>query len=620
MTPSALQRVSNPGESFSKFLAGIIWFRTAASASFSVMRAYFAAVVLALAACITIASSRDAAADWLNMTGAETAPNFAEIDVLEDRARVTLEIDPADHAAFAPGAAAAGSAGAAPDLSRIAASPNNAFAVQADGEVRLIGNLVELDVRPRAPKPTAIRPAGMPAPPPGPPRSAEVIRAVFEFPFQGRPTRLSFAPPLDAKGRAIVSLGFLARHGHVPITDYRYLSQLEALRLDWNDPWYSAFENPNLARHHRSALMSFISIEPREVRHEIISRLRDLEGWCDLNLLESRTLAAAQIDSVKRAAARCLAKRNPMTIDGVAIEPAAVNVQVLDIGVAGLQIMEDLKTLDRAAALLGIILSYPQSRLPARLSVKWQLFPNGETTVPSWVADPAGGVPGQITPDVPEVSWTNYLKTWKDPVASPVNLDLDRAVRIPMLSALFVGLGAAAMALAFRRSRPWRWIGAAVAACLIAVVTLPLGGLRVAVPGGRPDEARATAISSAMIRNAAVAMLEIRPERFDAALAPFVSADAIGAVGDEMRRGLSVNLPSGAHALTESIGDVAVEKIDTRGEGLSLLATWKALVSGGHWGHMHRREIQFRALIDVAEADGVWKVHGLTILSARPST
>ena len=115
-----------------------------------------------------------------------------------------------------------------------------------------------------------------------------------------------------------------------------------------------------------------------------------------------------------------------------------------------------------------------------------------------------------------------------------------------------------------------------------------------------------------MIRNAAVAMLEIRPERFDAALAPFVSADAIGAVGDEMRRGLSVNLPSGAHALTESIGDVAVEKIDTRGEGLSLLATWKALVSGGHWGHMHRREIQFRALIDVAEADGRGAVETLS--------
>ena len=32
-----------------------------------------------------------AIADWINMTGAETAPNIAEIYVLDDRVRLVLE-------------------------------------------------------------------------------------------------------------------------------------------------------------------------------------------------------------------------------------------------------------------------------------------------------------------------------------------------------------------------------------------------------------------------------------------------------------------------------------------------------------------------------------------------
>ena len=36
------------------------------------------------------------AADWLNLTGAETAPNIAEIYILEDHIRVQMEIYPDD--------------------------------------------------------------------------------------------------------------------------------------------------------------------------------------------------------------------------------------------------------------------------------------------------------------------------------------------------------------------------------------------------------------------------------------------------------------------------------------------------------------------------------------------
>ena len=101
---------------------------------------------LALVAGAIIGLTSSASADWLNTTGAETAPNFAEIDVLDDRTRVVLEIDLADYASFVPSVGAPSPTARAPDLKRLAASLDTIFTVRADEEA-LSPNLVEVDIQ-----------------------------------------------------------------------------------------------------------------------------------------------------------------------------------------------------------------------------------------------------------------------------------------------------------------------------------------------------------------------------------------------------------------------------------------------------------------------------------------
>ena len=48
-----------------------------------------AIVILVFAALL---SPMEARADWINLTGAETAPNIAEIYVLDDRVKLVLEV------------------------------------------------------------------------------------------------------------------------------------------------------------------------------------------------------------------------------------------------------------------------------------------------------------------------------------------------------------------------------------------------------------------------------------------------------------------------------------------------------------------------------------------------
>ena len=118
-----------------------------------------------------------------------------------------------------------------------------------------------------------------------------------------------------------MSIGFIAYHKAVPVIDFRYLGQAVKLNLDWQDPWYSRFDNPNLKRHHKSALMSFLYIEPYEVRHEILVRTKDMEGWMDLGLRGNEYIEIDELEPLKQRIGEFLLSKNPVKIDGVAVRP-----------------------------------------------------------------------------------------------------------------------------------------------------------------------------------------------------------------------------------------------------------------------------------------------------------
>lgn len=557
-----------------------------------------------------------AAADLLNTNGADTAPNFAEVHILGDRVRVKLEIDFPDYPAFVPGGAEALSEGGEPDPAQLSEGTGQVFTVRDANGATIAPNVRTVEIRDRTPRQVAGVAPRMRNSPAPPQRGDRVIYAELDYPFTGQPNQLTFAPPLGSRGLASVNLGFIAHHGKVPVTDYRFLSQPEALRLDWEDPWYTAFDNPNLRRHHQSAIMSFLTIAPREVRHEIIFRLRDLDNWSDVDLAPSKTLDRAQAKVIEAAAVRYFEAQPPLLIDGKEVHPSSVTAMFLEVGAEGVTPIEDPQNIDRNTALMGVILSYPHSELPQTVDMTWELFTDAAQRIPVSVSDPAGPVPEWATPDSPKISWKNFLKTWKNPEVSAVKANATRTIALPVLSIVLFAAALAFLVGAVRRpTARLRW--GAASALAVAGAAMTLSAFTVSLPfAGAPDREATKAISEAILTNAATAMLETEDTAFMTALAAFVPPDDLQPVGAEMRRGLSVTLPTGARALTDEIEDVTIEKIEPRDRGIGVLARWTANMSGGHWGHQHRQQIRYRGLLDLEDTDGVWKLHGLTVLDA----
>jgi hypothetical protein len=122
-----------------------------------------------------------------------------------------------------------------------------------------------------------------------------------------------------------------------------------------------------------------------------------------------------------------------------------------------------------------------------------------------------------------------------------------------------------------------------------------------------------------MLKNVNHAFVEKQPAALRRALGVIVAGDRVGDVEVELARALAIKVPGGGIARVDAIENLMVK--DTveleDASGFRTLAEWTARASAGHWGHAHRRTIRFRALMELTDVAGVWKLTGLTVVDAK---
>ncbi len=355
-------------------------------------------------------------ADWINLTGSETAPNIAEIYVLDDRVRVKLEVYVGDLDKFddlVPDEWLRDASGRASLEVRLERFSREGLQFVTDEGEQLMAEIVTVEPRLRVDRQSPF--AGMINPQtrtrvPEAPADKRVLYVELEYPFDEKPETLTFIPPLDEDGEiARATIGFIAYHKSVPVIDFKYLGTQATLTLDWADPWYSKFGNVNLKRHHQSALMTFLYVEPYEVRHEVLTRVKDLEEWMDLGLRGDEFIEVDELEPLKQRIGEFMLSKNPVTIDGVPGEPILDRTNYVTVGITGIQIVEAPERLEISTAIVGVILSYIHEGIPQEVTVDWELFTDQVERIPATSTDPAGPLPTFVYPDDNVHVWTNYL-------------------------------------------------------------------------------------------------------------------------------------------------------------------------------------------------------------------
>ncbi len=576
-----------------------------------------------------------ARADWINLTGAETAPNIAEVSVLNDRVEVALEVYVGDLKAFEP---------LIPDdwLKNIKVERppiGERMAHFSEHGLRFVtdkGKTLQARVRliePRLRKDRYSPFAGMVNPytrrqVPEAPADKRVLYAELVYPFGKQlPKSLTMIPPLDRERRPSASIGFIVYHTSVPVIDFRYLSGPSKLTLDWDDPWYSRFDNPNLTRHHKDALMSFLYVEPYEVRHEILIRAKDAAQWMDLGLRSERYIEIDELEPLKRRIGEFLLGKNPVKVDGEGVRPILDRSNYVKVGLGGIQILEIPERLEISTAIIGVIITYITDGMPQEVTVDWELFPDEVERIPASATDPAGALPTFLTPGDNIHVWNNYLKNYQLPTVETVAVagSLGK-LRIPWLSIICAVLALAAMIWVLRR----RHRGAALTLPATAFIVLVAAGAfafpRVHVSLTRPtmmagtlEPQQARELLQVLLKNVYRAFDFREEEDVYDKLAISISGDQLTETYLENRRSFAVQQAGGAQAKIKSveIEEAVAEGLDGRPLAFVIKGKWTAEGTVGHWGHVHTRRNRYDALVTVEATDGAWKITDIEILEEQ---
>ncbi|MGD9231203.1 MAG: hypothetical protein PVJ20_10355, partial [Desulfobacterales bacterium] len=180
---------------------------------------------------VLLLSASAARADWINLTGAQSAPNIAEIHVNNDHVRVVLEIYVGDVDKFVdllPDKWIRQAGVEPPPIEeRMRRFSTETFQIVVEDGSRLPAERTMVEPRMRTERPNPF--AGMinpitRQPVPGPPEDKRVLYVELVYPFASKPKSLTIIPPHGKGGLPTASIGFIAYHKGVPVLDYRYLS------------------------------------------------------------------------------------------------------------------------------------------------------------------------------------------------------------------------------------------------------------------------------------------------------------------------------------------------------------------------------------------------------------
>ena len=488
---------------------------------------------------------------------------------------------------------------------------NHVFSINADGK-NLIGNIVQQKVMPRkyraslytgkVDENTTV--------------SKEMLFVEIIYPLSSQPKKVVITPPMeeDLKGTR-ANIGFVTYHKKIPVNDLRYLSQLSTLNLNWDDPWYSKYDNINLRRHHQSSLMSFLYVDPYEVRHEVLVRVKDLEEWLNLEYELDDTIEVEEQDALKEKISVFLVNRNIVTIDGKVGRPIVDKIHFVKWSLAGIQIQELKEPMDYSSAVIGVIFAYPHDSIAQNITVDWDMFSERIREVPNVATDPAGPMPYTLKQDDHILVWKNYLKKYKLPTISEVEVSYAKIPVFYLIALVFIILGLVKVSKSYKKN--YLKYGLVI---LIGIVLIGLGSFfkqSITIPFMQQSsfsKPEASSVISHLLKNTYRAF-DFREESdiYDK-LAVSNHEQLLTALYIQTKTSMVLESQGGIQVKVKDVEVIDVEEVSSNADGVSFRCKWIVKGDVGHWGHIHSRTNQYDAILQIKPENDVWKLNKIDII------
>ena len=388
-----------------------------------------------------------------------------------------------------------------------------------------------------------------------------------------------------------------------------------SVTFDWENPPTEAPKNWRELRKKReeelqrklgitsyTGLYSYIYLNDREVRHEILVPLLTFEEWLPIKRANPEFIEVAEQDAMRGQIAEWFRNRNPVEIDGIPVNPVLQRLQFFGLDIQDFAQNAEPRRISAYQARLGIILSYPAKAPPNRVNLTWEVFQESAPFLRSIVYDRnANPTEEFFVKDQPDFEW---IREGETPAVASFQTDwtpIQSKRKISNVSYGLIGIAFAGGAFTWMlyRNHPqciprslgvagiWL-IGAFMFKDHIPVADRPL----------TPDFTKHTAT---LLQNIYRAYdYGDQSDVYDA-LAHSVNGPLLDELFLKIQSGLRMQEQGGAIANVQEVRVVSIKPALDNPESLD--CKWNVTGTVEHWGHIHTRENQYSARIklDVSE-------------------
>lgn len=406
-----------------------------------------------------------------------------------------------------------------------------------------------------------------------------------------------------------------------------------SLRINWNNPplspeaseeerqqWQDREKQALLGITNYSRVYSFLYIDDFEVRHEILIPYLSLDEDLLLARDDDPMLDLMEQDLARTQIEGYFASGNPLLIDGKKCKPIIQRCDFYGLDMTDFANASKRRVVPVANARVALILTYRLDETPHSLELTWNRFNNSVWSV-------SAAIMGQGSPlrqNLSRLGARNVL-TWERPKdwASPTPITSVKAVRqkpeprLPPIWVLVVGLvGVVVSVLAMGMRR----LGIATAAGVCAILSVfawwQLGARLTKSRYLPPTEKVAVNVFEELHDNVYAAFRRRTEDSIYDGLATSVEGDLLRRIYLEIRQGLADEENGGATARIDSVQRLEVSYATPVRKELQwpdadvfgVNCAWKVVGRVEHWGHVHVRDVIYRAGFDVADTGASWKL------------
>ena len=409
-----------------------------------------------------------------------------------------------------------------------------------------------------------------------------------------------------------------------------------SMRINWDNPplsaeasdeerrqWQDREKQALLGITNYSRVYSFLYIDDFEVRHEILIPYLSLDEDLLLTRDDDPLLDLTEQDLARQQIEGYFASGNPLRIDGKEHKPIVQRCDFYGLDMTDFAIAAKRRVVPVANARVALILTYRLNEAPQSLELTWNRFNNSVWSVSAAIL----GQGKPVRENLSRLGERNVLK-WNRPKdwRSPAPIAAVKTTRqksdskwLPIVVLIFgvVSTIALVATAAMRRFRPAAFTGFCT---LVAGVAWLQVNERLTMPRYLPvSDKVAVDVFDQLHDNVYAAFRRRTEESIYDGLATSVQGDLLRRIYLEIRQGLADEDDGGAIARIDLVQRIDLSRTTPVSNDLQqsdsdlfgVNCSWKVVGRVEHWGHVHVRDVVYRARFDVADTGEHWKLVGM---------